>query len=103
MTKVDIPRHCERNEAIQLLLETRWIASSLSLLAMTNPSPTGKSVTCLSSPGCKNIFVPVPPKSLLYPPPSRPERGAFRDRHGRRARDAVDVSGPADERPDFRT
>jgi hypothetical protein len=34
---------------------------------------------------------------------SRPKRGAFRDRHGRWARDAVDVSGAADESADLRT
>jgi hypothetical protein len=29
------PRHCERSEAIQKLAFERWIASSLTLLAMT--------------------------------------------------------------------
>jgi len=28
-------RHCERSEAIHLAARTEWIASSLSLLAMT--------------------------------------------------------------------
>jgi len=31
-------------------------------------------------------------------PPSRPERGAFRDRHGRWVRDAVDALARQDER-----
>jgi hypothetical protein len=31
-------RHCERSEAIHLTTRTEWIASSLSLLAMTAKS-----------------------------------------------------------------
>jgi hypothetical protein len=31
-------RHCERSEAIHLAVWTKWIASSLSLLAMTAKS-----------------------------------------------------------------
>jgi hypothetical protein len=31
-------RHCERSEAIHLAASTEWIASSLSLLAMTAKS-----------------------------------------------------------------
>jgi len=30
-----LSRHCERSEAIHLAARTEWIASSLSLLAMT--------------------------------------------------------------------
>jgi hypothetical protein len=30
-----LTRHCERSEAIHLAARTEWIASSLSLLAMT--------------------------------------------------------------------
>jgi hypothetical protein len=37
----------------------------------------------LSSPLRKNIPVSTHPKSLLEPSPSRPARGAYRDRHGR--------------------
>ena len=37
----------------------------------------------LSSPVRKNIPLPRGPKSPLYPRPSRPTRGAYRDRHGR--------------------
>ena len=54
--------------------------------------PTGKSPICLSSPSDKNIPVLFSPKSLLHPPPSRPARGAFRDRHGRWVRDAMDAA-----------
>src|SRR5258708_24413700 len=47
--------------------------------------PDGQISELLSSPIFKNISVPALPKSLLYPQPSRPERGAYRDRHGRGA------------------
>ena len=33
----------------------------------------------------------------LYPWPSRPERGAYRDRHGRWVRDAMDAAMSHDE------
>jgi len=36
-------------------------------------------------------------------PASRPERGAYRDRHGRWVRDAVDAGGAADESAGLRT
>jgi hypothetical protein len=48
--------------------------------------PTGKSVNWLSSPFCKNISIPAPPKSLLELLASHPTRGAYRDRHGRAVR-----------------
>jgi hypothetical protein len=53
--------------------------------------PTGKSVTYLSIPLCKNILVFARPKSLLYPLPSRPTEGrlAIVTDAGR---DAVDVA-----------
>src|SRR5258706_1376026 len=54
--------------------------------------PTGSLVERVSSPISKNIFVPAHPKSLLELRPSRPARGAYRDRHGRWARDAVDAA-----------
>jgi hypothetical protein len=41
-------------------------------------SPPGKSLntaTCLSSPFCKNILIFRRPKSVLYPPLSRPTEG----------------------------
>jgi DNA-binding XRE family transcriptional regulator len=55
----------------------RWKSpESADLLSRINLiCPTGKSVIRLSSPICKNIFVPARPKSLLYPPPSRPIEG----------------------------
>jgi hypothetical protein len=54
---------------------------------------TGKSVTFLSSPLCKNILVFRKPKSLLYPSLSRPTEG----RHAivtAAGRDAVDADAP---------
>ena len=59
--------------------------------------PTGKSVTCLSSPFRKNIPLLILPKSNLYPSPSRPTEGrlAIVTDAGR---DAVDAGGVADER-----
>jgi len=36
------PRHCERNEAIHLLKQQEWIASSHVLLAMTSRKAHGK-------------------------------------------------------------
>src|SRR5258705_7912170 len=57
--------------------------------------PTGKSLIYLSSPPRKNILVLTRPKSLLELPRPVPHRGAFRDRHGRRERDAMDAAGQA--------
>src|SRR5882724_1617117 len=57
--------------------------------------PTGKkTVACenLSTPARENISLRVCPKSNLQFPPSRLIRGAFRDRHGRRVRDAMDAA-----------
>ena len=45
----------------------------------------------------------APPKSEIFSRASRPTRGAYRDRHGRRVRDAVDASGAADESAGSRT
>src|SRR6202035_5891961 len=44
-----------------------------------------------SGPSRKNILVFFLPKSLLHPPHPASTRGAFRDRHGRWVRDAVDA------------
>jgi hypothetical protein len=55
-------------------------------------SPTGKSPTHLSSPSCKNISVHFRAKSLLHPFHPGLTGGAFRDRHGRWVRDAVDAA-----------
>ena len=57
--------------------------------------PTGKSVIWLSSPSAKNISLLRRPKSLLELRHPVPHRGAFRDRHGRRERDAVDAAALA--------
>src|SRR5713226_6408630 len=46
--------------------------------------PSGRLSTGVSSPICKNISVPTPPKSLLELLPSHPTRGAYHDRHIRR-------------------
>ena len=45
----------------------------------------------------------APPKSEIFSRASRPTRGAYRDRHGRGVRDAVDASGAADESAGSRT
>jgi hypothetical protein len=54
--------------------------------------PTGKSVKSLSSPSRKNISVFPNPNQLYIHRHPVPHRGAFRDRHGRWARDAVDAA-----------
>jgi hypothetical protein len=53
---------------------------------------TGKSPNRLSSPSCKNISVHFRAKSLLHPFHPSLTRGAFRDRHGRWAGDAMDAA-----------
>jgi hypothetical protein len=40
-------RHCERSEAIHRAVQTEWIASSLSLLAMTAKCATGTNFIML--------------------------------------------------------
>jgi hypothetical protein len=47
--------------------------------------PTSRFANSLSSPFCKNILVLFLPKSGLEVSPSRPARGAYRDRHERGA------------------
>jgi hypothetical protein len=63
---------------------------------------TGKSLNFLSSPLCENIPLRRTPKSLLYPPPSRPTEGrlAIVTDAGR---DAVDAGCASDEGADLRT
>jgi hypothetical protein len=53
-----------------------------------------KTVACenLSTPARENIPLRVCPKSNLQFPTSRPTRGAYRDRHGRWAWDAMDAA-----------
>ena len=72
-------------------------------LRLRKNSPVGSSRFHQSSPVCKKIFVPTWPKSDLKLRPSRTLRGAFRDRHGREVRDAVDAGGAADESAGSRT
>src|ERR1700682_1853509 len=72
-------------------------ASEVMLKQELGPSqspdlPDGQITDLLSSPACKNILVFIRPKSLLELRHPVPHRGAFRDRHGRRVRDAVDAA-----------
>src|SRR6266436_98200 len=61
--------------------------------------PTGKSLLIFRNrvPEIKNISLRRRPKSDAYPFPSRPDRGAFRDRHGRWAGDAVDAAASGEQ------
>ena len=64
--------------------------------------------TCafLNEPGIfgkSEILLPIGPKSLHNPCRPGPHRGAFRDRHGRRAGDAMDAGGARDESAYLRT
>jgi hypothetical protein len=57
--------------------------------------PTGKKIVAcenLSTRRSENIPLRVYPKSNLQFPTSRPTRGAYRDRHGRWAWDAMDAA-----------
>ena len=65
--------------------------------------PTGKSPEILSSPFRKNNSFRDLLDTALLIPPSRLTRGAYRDRHGRGARDAMDAVGARDECIDERT
>jgi hypothetical protein len=104
------PRHCERQRSNPGLRQTvrRETLDCFVAHAPRNDEteanvrdttrqvicPTGKNfVACenLSTPSRENIPLRVYPKSNLQFPPSRPTRGALRDRHGRWARDAMDA------------
>jgi hypothetical protein len=65
--------------------------------------PIGCFAILLSSPVSENISLPSRLKSSAYLPPSRPTRGAFRDRHGRWVRDTMDAMARADGRRMLRT
>jgi hypothetical protein len=56
-------------------------------------SPAASIRFHLSSPAAKNIPLSFFPKSMPHTHIPRSKRGAFRDRHERWARDAVDASG----------
>src|SRR6202043_323722 len=58
---------------------------------------TGWSANSLSSGLCKNISLRRSVETVLLIPPSRPERGAFRDRH-ERGTGCGGRGGVADER-----
>ena len=45
----------------------------------------------MSSPGIKNILLSTSGKSMALGSPTRPTRGAFRDRHDALGRNAVDA------------
>ena len=59
---------------------------------MRCPAPFGKIFPFIADPN--HFYIPRRPA---------PHRGAFRDRHGRRARDAMDAVGAADESTGART
>jgi hypothetical protein len=59
--------------------------------------PEGKSPSRMSSPFCKNIFVFLCRKSLHRRSHPASTRGAYRDRHGRWVRDAMDAGVSKDE------
>jgi len=48
--------------------------------------------------GISEILLAARPKSVIYVGRPASSRGAFRDRHGRGRRDAVDAGGAFDER-----
>jgi hypothetical protein len=54
--------------------------------------PSGARLKTLSSTVSKNIPLHSLLETPLWIPPSRPSRGAFRDRHERWVRDAVDAA-----------
>jgi len=64
--------------------------------------PDGQITEFPVQPLCKNILVFARPKSLLYPPPSRPTEGRFAIVTDVR-RDAVDAGCASDEGADLRT
>src|ERR1700730_13584675 len=64
---------------------------------------TGKSVICPVHPRLQKYFGSRFTQITFITLASRPKRGAFRDRHGRWARDAVDAGGAEDESADLRT
>src|ERR1700722_700742 len=57
----------------------------------------------VQSPSAKIFSFPSDPNHLHIAPHPGPHKGAFRDRHGRRAGDAMDASGAADESATLRT
>jgi hypothetical protein len=74
------------------------IKMSLRRMALARVLPVGQISKNLSSPFCKNISVFIGPKSHAYSRLSRALQGAFRDRHGRWARDAMDAIAATDAR-----
>jgi hypothetical protein len=54
-------------------------------------------------PGAKIFRFPFDPNHLHISRHPGPHKGAFRDRHERKARDAMDAGGATDERANLRT
>jgi hypothetical protein len=92
------------HSVVSLLYNNTPATDGMAIIARTR-NPTGKSPGCsrrgLSSPIRKNILIFRRPKSPLYPPPSRPTRGALAIVTDA-GRDAVDASGASDERARLR-
>jgi hypothetical protein len=85
-------------EAIQLSAKQVWIASSLSLLAMTNSTrKTARRANhfVFSEMACQNISFRAGPKSLLYRSRPVPQRGVAHVTNA--GRDAVDAGSARDE------
>jgi hypothetical protein len=59
--------------------------------------PSGNFAESLSSPFSKNNSLRRSVEAALLIPPFRAHKRAYRDRHGRWARDAVDAFGAQDE------
>src|SRR5664279_3458418 len=75
----------------------------------TRPARTGRFVELVQAdatcpvPFAKIFLFPSDANHLHIPRHPSPHKGAFRDRHERRARDAMDVGSPADESAILRT
>ena len=91
-------RHCE--ERSNPPRRTRMDCFVALLLAMTtlhcrcDKATRRANQQNLSIPSRKNISLNPSGKSKVKSRPSRPTRGAYRDRHGRRVRDAVAAAMP---------
>src|ERR1035441_8599971 len=85
----------------------KWIVRATSAFTpiATEPRASRHSQMCFYERTRKSIsefpkfLLPIEPKSLHNACRPGPHRGAFRDRHERRAGDAVDAGGAADEAP----
>jgi hypothetical protein len=85
---------------------THWLAMTKTQFHLRRIDPTGKSnvyrTGSVSIPDSKNISLRRSVETALSIPAVPPRfRGAYRDRHERGARDAVDAGGARDERAHF--